>query len=132
MKRRKLFWTIFLLVSGIGIVVIFAILFERAKGREIIRGIRKINRGQVESVPLSAKVTRILARCGAAADAAFTERMNGNGWGFVCNYGRSALYRKGDQEVLARKTQLPGGYCIYELLDENYIKHMKTETSEAV
>ncbi len=130
MKRLKWFWILFLIFSGIGIVIAAVVLFEQAKGKTVIRGIRQLRKGHTEAVSLSSPATRILTKNNLKAEHAFRQRMRQEGWEFVCYYGRSALYRNGQREVLVRKNPLVGGFCIYELMDESYFKHMKPESHE--
>ncbi len=132
MKKCKWVWRFFLLFSGIGLIFALAVLFEQAKGKAVLHGIRQIKRGQVDSVALSQRVTRILTRNNRKAESVFQELMLAKGLDFVCYYGRSALYRNAKQEVLARKTPLVGGFCIYELMDDSYFKYMKSEIREVV
>lgn len=130
MKRNRWIWILLLLLTGVGIIVLMAVLMEQTRSRAILKGARSIRRGEAEAVSLSPRVTRILSRNNHRAEEAFRERMRQQGWGFVCYYGRSALYRRGAEEVLARKTPLLGGYCIYELLDEAYLRYMKSDVRE--
>lgn len=130
MRSKKIWWWLLLLFSGIGLVLALAVFFDQVKGKAVIQGVRQIRRGQAESVSLSHRVTRLLTRNDSRAESMFRDLMTQRGWEFICYYGRSALYRDRHQEVLARKTPLVGGFCIYELLDEAWLKHMKTDIRE--
>lgn len=132
MKHLKWVWRLLLIFSGLWLVLAAATVFEQAKGKTVIEGIRKIQRGETDSVSLSLRVTRILCRNNSQSEVSFREMMKRKGWDFICYYGRSALYRSHQQEVLVRKTALVGGFCIYELLDESYFKYMKTQIREVV
>lgn len=130
MKQIKWFLLAVLFLSGIGLVLAAAVAFEKAKGQAVIKGIRQLRKGQAESVSLSNLATRVLTRNDGKAELAFRQRMRENGWEFVCYYGRSALYRNLHQEVLVRKNPLLGGFCIYELMDEAYFRHVKSDIKE--
>lgn len=118
------------LFSGIGLILALAVFFDQAKGKAVLKGIQRIKKGQTDSVPLSNRVTRILTRNDTRSETIFREIMKTKGWEFICYYGRSALYRSQHQEVLARRTSLVGGFCIYELMDESYFKYMKSQIRE--
>lgn len=130
MKRYVWLWRLILILSGIGLILALSVAFEESKGKAVLRGIRQIKKGQTDSVSLSSRVTRILARNSNQAESAFQALMKEKGLDFVCYYGRSALYRSQQKEVIARKTILVGGFCIFELMDESYFKYMKTQIRE--
>lgn len=130
MKRYRWMWRLLLIFSGLGLTLALAAVFEQAKGKTVLEGVRKIQRGEAETVSLSLRVTRILARNSSQSESAFREVMKGKGWDFICYYGRSALYRRQQEEVMVRKTILVGGFCIYELMDESYFKYMKSPIRE--
>lgn len=130
MNKKRWIWRLIWLGLGMGVLAALAVLFEEARGRALVEGARRIRRGETDAVSLSSRVTRILTRGDQRAEAGFRDMMKQKGWDFVCYYGRSALYRHGDQEVLARKKALPGGLSLYELLDENYLKYMKSDIRE--
>lgn len=130
MKRGRWIWILLLFITGLGFVYLTAVFLEQTRGKAILKGIRRIRRGEAESVSLSPRVTRVLSRNDQRAEEAFRRQMGRQGWNFLCYYGRSALYRRGGEEVLVRKTPLVGGVCIYELLDEAYLRHMKSDIRE--
>lgn len=130
MKRLKWILLAFLILTGVGLLFAAVLAFEQAKGKAVIKGIRQLRKGQAESVSLSNLATRVLTRNDGKAELAFRQRMGENGWEFVCYYGRCALYRNLHQEVLVRKNPLLGGFCIYELMDESYFRHVKSDIRE--
>jgi len=130
MKHYRWLWRLLLLFSGIGLMFVLTTAFEQAKGKTVLQGIRQIKRGETQAVSLSERVTRVLTPNTSQAETNFRETMKRRGWDFICYYGRSALYRSQQQEVLVRKTPLVGGFCIYELMDESYFKYMKSQIRE--
>lgn len=130
MKRFKWILLAFLVLTGIGLLFAVLLAFEQAKGKVVIKGLRQLRKGQTEAVSLSNLATRILTKNDGKAEGAFRQRMSENGWQFVCYYGRSALYRNLQQEVLVRKKPIFGGFCIYELMDEAYFKYVKSDVKE--
>lgn len=130
MKRYRWLWRLMLLISGLWLMLALTNAFEQAKGRTVLQGIRKIKRGEAQAISLSQRVTRILTPNSPQAEAGIRETLKKRGWDFICYYGRSALYRSQQKEVLVRKTPLIGGFCLYEMMDESYFKYMKTQIRE--
>lgn len=130
MRKKGWVLTLLSLLLCIGTLFMALNFLKQTKAEELMRGIRKIRKGKAHLVPLSRKVTRMLARTDHQSEMLFRNYMSTLGWRYVCNYGRSGLYRQGEKEVLVRKTSLIKDFCIYEVLDENYLNYMKSNIRE--
>ncbi len=49
--------------------------------------------------------------------------MEQKGWEENRQFGRSHLYIQHGKEMLVKKTDLLNGYCVFEWMDENYVKN---------
>jgi len=123
--KKKL--QIFALITGtIGIIIVIYMLrkmYKENELRNLLDGIAKLKDENLSLVSISNKTSRYLMKENDDSQTIFNQFMEQKGWEENRQFGRSHLYIQHGKEMLVKKTDLLNGYCVFEWMDENYVKN---------
>ena len=110
-------------ITFLAVIYLIKRIYKEKEINNLLMGISKLKNNNEKWVPISDRFNRFLLKDEEEADLQFNSYMNSLGWDYMRDYGRSALYSKGSKEMLVKKTELVNGMCVYEWMDDYYIKN---------
>lgn len=122
-KKLKIFTIIAGCITIAAMIYIIRKIYKAKELNNLLNGISELNSKEEKIVSISDSTNRYLLKNNDEVKEVFNQFMELKGWVFDRQYGRSVLYTNGYREMLVKKIDLVNGFCIFEWMDEDYVKN---------